>query len=208
MNQLGDEINISVLKIASQVEETESEFIFRFLSDFAHSTYQVVIEKEELFKAIQLIRMVSNSCSTMHKIHSKEFTLDDFSCEHLDLDNYDLLKKTIVRLNCYRDIYINGGIVEYPDCGRQTFESKSKKIKKIWYSIIQLLPSSYNQTRNVMMNYEVLANIYKSRKNHKLNEWSEFCKWIESLPYSGLITGSPAKQEQLMLEKQPYHWIY
>lgn len=151
---------------------------------------------------------VSNSCSTMHKIHSKEFTLDDFSCEHLDLDNYDLLKKTIVRLNCYRDIYINGGIVEYPDCGRQTFESKSKKIKKIWYSIIQLLPSSYNQTRNVMMNYEVLANIYKSRKNHKLNEWSEFCKWIESLPYSGLITGSPAKQEQLMLEKQPYHWIY
>lgn len=132
---------------------------------------------------------VSNSCSTMHKIHSKEFTLDDFSCEHLDLDNYDLLKKTIVRLNCYRDIYINGGIVEYPDCGRQTFESKSKKIKKIWWQMIQLLPSSYNQTRNIMMNYEVLANIYKARKNHKLDEWREFCKWIESLPYSELITG-------------------
>lgn len=129
---------------------------------------------------------VSNSCSTMHKIHSKEFTLDDFSCEHLDLDNYDLLKKTIVRLNCYRDIYINGGIVEYPDCGRQTFESKSKKI---WWQMIQLLPSSYNQTRNIMMNYEVLANIYKARKNHKLDEWREFCKWIESLPYSELITG-------------------
>lgn len=132
---------------------------------------------------------VSNSCSTMHKIHSKEFTLDDFSCEHLDLDNYDLLKKTIVRLNCYRDIYINGGIVEYPDCGRQTFESKSKKIKKIWWQMIQLLPSSYNQTRNIRMNYEVLANIYKARKNHKLDEWREFCKWIESLPYSELITG-------------------
>ena len=132
---------------------------------------------------------VSNSCSTMHKIHSKEFTLDDFSCEHLDLDNYDLLKKTIVRLNCYRDIYINGGIVEYPDCGRQTFESKSKKIKKIWWQMIQLLPSSYNQTRNIMMNYEVLANIYRSRRCHKLDCWREFCDFVETLPYSELITG-------------------
>lgn len=132
---------------------------------------------------------VSNSCSTMHKIHSKEFTLDDFSCEHLDLDNYDLLKKTIVRLNCYRDIYINGGIVEYPDCGRQTFESKSKKIKKIWWQMIQLLPSSYNQTRNIMMNYEVLANIYRSRRCHKLDCWIEFCDFVETLPYSELITG-------------------
>ena len=129
---------------------------------------------------------VSNSCSTMHKIHSKEFTLDDFSCEHLDLDNYDLLKKTIVRLNYYRDIYINGGIVEYPDCGRQTFESKSKKI---WWQMIQLLPSSYNQTRNIMMNYEVLANIYRSRRCHKLDCWREFCDFVETLPYSELITG-------------------
>lgn len=129
---------------------------------------------------------VSNSCSTMHKIHSKEFTLDDFSCEHLDLDNYDLLKKTIVRLNCYRDIYINGGIVEYPDCGRQTFESKSKKI---WWQMIQLLPRSYNQTRNIMMNYEVLANIYRSRRCHKLDCWREFCDFVETLPYSELITG-------------------
>lgn len=129
---------------------------------------------------------VSNSCSTMHKIHSKEFTLDDFSCEHLDLDNYDLLKKTIVRLNYYRDIYINGGIVEYPDCGRQTFESKSKKI---WWQMIQLLPSSYNQTRNIMMNYEVLANIYRSRRCHKLDCWREFFDFVETLPYSELITG-------------------
>lgn len=129
---------------------------------------------------------VSNSCSTMHKIHSKEFTLDDFSCEHLDLDNYDLLKKTIVRLNYYRDIYINGGIVEYPDCGRQTFESKSKKI---WWQMIQLLPSSYNQTRNIMMNYEVLANIYRSRRCNKLDCWREFCDFVETLPYSELITG-------------------
>lgn len=129
---------------------------------------------------------VSNSCSTMHKIHSKEFTLDDFSCEHLDLNNYDLLNETIVRLNHYRDIYIDGGIIEYSDCRRQIFKPKSKKI---WWQMIQMLPSSYNQTRNVMMNYEVLANIYKSRKNHKLDEWREFCKWIESLPYSDLIIG-------------------
>jgi hypothetical protein len=129
---------------------------------------------------------VANSCSTMHKIGEKEFTLDDFSCEHLDLNNYDLLNETIVRLNHYRDIYIDGGIIEYSDCRRQIFKPKSKKI---WWQMIQMLPSSYNQTRNVMMNYEVLANIYKSRKNHKLDEWREFCKWIESLPYSDLIIG-------------------
>lgn len=129
---------------------------------------------------------VFNSCSTMHKIGEKEFTLDDFSCEHLDLNNYDLLNETIVRLNHYRDIYIDGGIIEYSDCRRQIFKPKSKKI---WWQMIQMLPSSYNQTRNVMMNYEVLANIYKARKNHKLDEWREFCKWIESLPYSDLIIG-------------------
>lgn len=129
---------------------------------------------------------VANSCSTMHKIGEKEFTLDDFSCEHLDLNNYDLLNETIVRLNHYRDIYIDGGIIEYSDCRRQIFKPKSKKI---WWQMIQMLPSSYNQTRNVMMNYEVLANIYKSRKNHKLDEWREFCKWIETLPYSELICG-------------------
>ena len=130
------------------------------------------------------IATVANSCSTMHKIHAKKFVLDDFSNEHLDLDNYDLLKQIMVRLNHYRDIYINGGMIEYPDCGRQTFEPKSKKI---WRQMIQLLPSSYNQTRNAMLNYEVLANIYASRQGHKLDEWGEFCKWIKTLPYSDLI---------------------
>ncbi|WP_294837436.1 hypothetical protein [uncultured Eubacterium sp.] len=134
---------------------------------------------------------IANSCSTMHKIQEKEFTLEDFSCEHLDLDNYDFLKKIIVRLNHYRDIYINGDIVEYPNCGRQIFKPKSKKI---WWQMIQLLPSSYNQTRNVMLNYEVLANIYKSRKDHKLDEWREFCQWIETLPYSELIIGEKNAQ--------------
>lgn len=128
---------------------------------------------------------VANSCSTMHKIQEKEFTLEDFSCEHLKTDRdfmmyaptgyrysaKDLLALVIETLNNYRKEYLK------------------TKDKKYWWQMIQLLPSSYNQTRNVMMNYEVLANMYKSRINHKLDEWREFCKWIETLPYSELITG-------------------
>lgn len=125
---------------------------------------------------------IANSCSTMHKIQEKEFTLDDFSHEHLDIRTRKILEETIKALNDYRYIYINYN----PD----DFEIKGCPSKKdIWWQMIQLLPSSYNQTRNVMMNYEVLANIYRQRKNHKLDEWREFCKWIESLPYSELITG-------------------
>ena len=144
-------------------------------------TYRVGVEK--------------NSCSTMHKIHEKEFTLEDFSCEHLNDEPYhrewiesamvdeditsphkvwatplDILRYTIEMLNAYRLQYL---------------ETKNKND---WWQMIQLLPSSYNQKRTVMLNYEVLANIYKSRKNHKLDEWVEFCKWIETLPYSKLIT--------------------
>ena len=124
---------------------------------------------------------VSNSCSTMHKIAEKEFTLDDFSHEHL-IDTC-LLEKIINELNIYRDIYNN--------YDAQSDEYKAEFSKKdIWWQMIQLLPSSYNQTRNVMMNYEVLANIYKSRKEHKLNEWREFCTLIEKLPYSEIIIGN------------------
>lgn len=141
---------------------------------------------------------VANSCSTMHKIQEKEFTLEDFSCEHLISDwigdNNDAI--------WYKDPPKNGSI-ECPiifsplDALRTTIgvlntnrEAYLKtKDKKFWWQMIQLLPSSYNQTRNVMMNYEVLANIYNSRKDHKLDEWREFCKWIETLPYSELITG-------------------
>ena len=116
----------------------------------------------------------------MHKIQEKEFTLEDFSTEHLDILATKPLEKTIEALNDYRNLYINYN----PD----DFEVEGCFIKKdIWWQIIQLLPSSYNQTRNVMMNYEVLANIYKSRKNHKLDEWRDFCKWIEILPWSELI---------------------
>lgn len=124
---------------------------------------------------------VANSCSTMHKIHAKEFTLEDFSHEHLMDDPmadtfqikspWDVLYSTVDMLNLCRKKYL-----ETND-------------KKYWWQLIQLLPSSYNQKRTVMLNYEVLANIYKSRKNHKLDEWHTFCDWIEGLPYSELITG-------------------
>lgn len=115
---------------------------------------------------------VANSCSTMHKIHAKEFTLEDFSCEKLYPRNLDILKDTIVALNEARNEYL---------------ESKNKQD---WHQMIQLLPSSYNQKRTVMLNYEVLCNIYRWRRDHKLDEWHTFCDWIESLPYSELITGS------------------
>ena len=125
------------------------------------------------------IGTVANSCSTMHKIQENEFTLDDFSHEHLVKTN--LLDIIIDDLNSNRIIY--------NDYDNQSDEFKAKFSKKdVWWQMIQLLPSSYNQTRNVMLNYEVLANIYKSRKNHKLDEWIEFCKWIEDLPLSDLIT--------------------
>ena len=129
---------------------------------------------------------VANSTSTMHKITAKEFTLDDFSKDHLFGRSIDTLSNTIKTLNLYRDLYLNGGEDRYSDA-TVTFKPKDKEV---WYQLIQLLPDSYNQTRNVIFNYEVLANIYKSRKDHKLNEWRVFCKWIEDLPYSYLITGN------------------
>lgn len=124
---------------------------------------------------------VANSCSTMHKIQAKEFALDDFSCEHLDIRTKSLLEEIIKALNDYRKLYI-----EYnPD----DFEIKGCPSKKdIWWQIIQLLPSSYNQKRTVMLNYAVLRNIYHARAGHKLDEWRQFREWIESLPYSELIT--------------------
>lgn len=139
---------------------------------------------------------VANSCSTMHKIADKAFTLDDFSHEHLNDEPYhrdwiesavvdeditsshkvwmtplDILRCTIEMLNAYRKNYLE------------------TKDKQDWWQMIQLLPSSYNQRRTIMLNYEVLTNIYKSRRNHKLDEWHTFCDWIESLPYSELIIG-------------------
>ena len=140
---------------------------------------------------------VANSCSTMHKIAAKEFTLDDFSHEHLGVlipaelnDGEEVfqnlwiesLKRTIEDLNIARGFYIR--------------EQNSALKKKYWLQMIQLLPSSYNQKRTIMLNYEVLANIYKSRRNHKLDEWHTFCDWIEGLPYSDLITGGAASPNE------------
>lgn len=134
------------------------------------------------------VATVANSCSTMHKIHAKEFTLNDFSHEHLNSHAIEVLKKTIDELNNYRDF-----CVAWEGCGinlKKMYELSDRK--DAWWQMIQLLPSSYNQKRTVELNYEVLANMYKSRKNHKLDEWHTLCDWIESLPYSQLITGEDA----------------
>ncbi len=129
---------------------------------------------------------VANSCSTMHKIAAKEFTLGDFSCEHLISNEAipgrvysakGMMEATVDNLNMFRKLYL-----ETQD-------------KKYWWQLIQLLPSSYNQRRTIMLNYEVLANIYKSRRNHKLDEWHTLCDWIETLPYSELITGKEESGE-------------
>ena len=123
---------------------------------------------------------VVNSCSTMHKIHAKEFTIEDFSCEHLK-DSFGESHDCFSPLDILYDVIITLNI-----CREDYLKSKSKDD---WLQMIQLLPSSYNQKRTVMLNYEVLANIYESRKDHKLDEWHTFCHWIDELPYSELITG-------------------
>lgn len=162
---------------------------------------------------------VANSCSTMHKIAAKEFTLEDFSTEHLigepyDVDNDELIDGEfedtglVLVVNndngwlghCYHTAsgnkcveylapktLLDRYIISALNASREAY--LKTKDKKYWWQMIQLLPSSYNQRRTIMLNYEVLANIYKSRKNHKLDEWAEFCKWVESLPYSEIIIG-------------------
>lgn len=138
---------------------------------------------------------VANSCSTMHKIAAKEFTLEDFSCEHLCDDELELLKEIINRLNMNRIVFIAKDDKRVDQYSVMSDECYAKYKKKLWWQMIQLLPSSYNQKRTVMLNYEVLANIYKSRRHHKLDEWHTLCDWIESLPYSELITGKEEKAD-------------
>ena len=133
---------------------------------------------------------VANSCSTMHKIHEKEFTIDDFSTDHLLPSVKEAFDTTIVGfLNSARECYFDA----------KNGHEKTKEVytpKDFWWQIIQILPSSYNQKRTVMLNYEVLANIYKYRKNHKLDEWVEFCEWIvNELPYRDIITGPNCNKE-------------
>lgn len=138
------------------------------------------------------VSTVANSCSTMHKIHAKEFTLEDFSCEHLISDEpiptrvysaKDMMEATVANLNLFRRLYLD------------------TKDKKYWWQMIQLLPSSYNQKRTLLVNYEVLANIYHQRKGHKLDEWQTFCEWIKGLPMSEIITGEETDIDSETIEK-------
>jgi len=133
------------------------------------------------------IGTVANSCSTMHKIAAKEFTLEDFSHEHLFDLTCDSKDTTDVNGVCCTSIGILSHVITALNTFRRLYLETEDKV--YWWQMIQLLPSSYNQRRTVMLNYEVLADIYKSRRNHKLDEWHTFCDWIESLPYSELITG-------------------
>lgn len=126
------------------------------------------------------VGVVRNSCSTMHKIHAKEFTIDDFSHEHLNIAGIDILERSIAALNEWRAYFVYG----FDGCEYRI----EKGDKEQWWQMIQLLPSSYNQRATVQLNYAVLRNMYHARKNHKLDEWHDFCAWIESLPYSELIT--------------------
>ena len=155
---------------------------------------------------------VVNSCSTMHKIHDKEFTLDDFSCEHLfygdsELEDYlnenagssvymaaanpmHVMNILVGTLNYYRMKFVEiDRMLHTKELSQEKIIELCKLKKKYWWQMIQLLPSSYNQKRTIMLNYEVLVGMYEWRKDHKLDEWKEFCKWIESLPCSELITG-------------------
>lgn len=171
------ENDLALMKRLVKAGTDHSKFM-RFLSVMVDVTAPLYWWKEfDTYK----VGTVANSCSTMHKIQAQEFTLDDFSCEHLDIRTKALLEEIIKALNDYRELYI-----EYnPD----DFEIKGCPSKKdIWWQMIQLLPSSYNQNRTVMLNYAVLRNIYHARAGHKLDEWQQFREWIESLPYSELIT--------------------
>lgn len=135
---------------------------------------------------------VGNSCSTMHTIADKEFELEDFSCEHLISDEpiptrvysaKDMMEATVANLNLFRRLYLD------------------TKDKKYWWQMIQLLPSSYNQKRTLLVNYEVLANLYHQRKEHKLDEWRTFCEWIKGLPMSEIITGKETDIDSENVEK-------
>lgn len=172
--RLGDNDHTLMLKLAKA--GTDHRKYLRMVPVYVRITAPLYWWKEfDTYK----VGTVANSCSTMHKITEKEFTWDDFSVDHLkrvrecslgDVGPTLVMESIINGLNYWRSKYLRS------------------KSKDDWWQMIQLLPSSYNQTRNVMLNYEVLANIYKSRQNHKLDEWRDFCNWIETLPYSDLIS--------------------
>ncbi|MCK9326309.1 MAG: hypothetical protein M0P69_12525, partial [Bacteroidales bacterium] len=132
---------------------------------------------------------VANSCSTRHKIHAKEFTIDDFSHEHLTIQSEAALLHIIKHLNMHRMAFLTTNTDVNLNYTALSDEACVRMKKNIWWQMISLLPPSYNQKRTVMLNYEVLAGIYPMRKNHKLDESCEFCQWIVELPWSEIITG-------------------
>lgn len=138
------------------------------------TVYVDIIAPLYFYKELDTYRfgVEKNSCSTMHTIHKRDFVVEDFSYDHLSQLGLDTLKRNIEVLNAYRAQYIN------------------TKNKEDWYTLIQLLPSSYNQRRTYMFSYEAFANIYKSRQSHKLDEWRDLCNWIKTLPYSELVIGN------------------
>lgn len=162
---VGDE-DLKLMKKLVAAGSDHRKFM-RFITVYTNITAPLYWWKEfDTYK----VGTVANSCSTMHKIHTKEFTLDDFSHEHLNDTSLAVLAGVIRLLNRCREKYL-------------TTHDKSW-----WWQLIQLLPSSYHQKRTVMLNYEVLRNMYHARKNHKLDEWYVFCAWIQTLPHSELIT--------------------
>lgn len=160
--------DLSLMKRLSKAGSDHRKFM-RFITVTVDITAPLYWWKEfDTYK----VGTVANSCSTMHKIAAKEFTPNDFSHDHLNRKSLYMLNDTIQYLNGVREAFLK------------------TKDKDYWWQMIQLLPSSYNQRRTVQLNYEVLKNIYGARKNHKLDEWRDFCEWIERLPYSELITGN------------------
>lgn len=153
--------DLALMKKLSKAGTDHAKFL-RFITVTADITAPLYWWKEyDTYK----VGTVANSCSTMHRIHTKEFTMDNFSHEHLGLLSTELLEMIIQALNNNRDLFLNANDKQY------------------WWQLIQLLPSSYNQKRTVLLNYQVLKNMYHARKNHKLDEWHDFCRWCESLPY-------------------------
>ena len=172
------ENDIKLMKSLSKAGDDHGKFL-RFINVTVDITAPLYWWKEfDTYK----VGTVANSCSTMHKIHAKEFELDDFSHEHLTEGLLNaVLRPTIAVLNTAREAYL-----KYDELNKDDPEGWDKGItckKDIWWHMIQLLPSSYNQRRTVQLNYQVLKNMYFARRHHKLDEWREFCAWCESLPY-------------------------
>lgn len=175
---------------------------------------------------------VANSCSTMHKIHEKEFVVADFSNEHIIRDwngdhndaiyykdppenspikvpmifsPFDVLRLTIAILNTNREAYLRISEQLKNDMEPTEMHRLQELQKEYWWQMIQLLPSSYNQKRTIMLNYEVLAGIYPMRRNHKLDEWHDFCHWIEGLPYSEIIYSGCSKKFEKNSPEDPWN---